>query len=137
MQEFRNSSTTAAAVLRKIKKPIIEKKRRDRINHSLEGLKCILLENSRKMNSPISRLDKADILVMTVEYIHQLHKQVNTSTTERDDTIAREYKSRYEECTRETIRYFNSTNGRKHNINSSLVIHLSSCVNQINSDIYT
>ncbi|KAL3862508.1 hypothetical protein ACJMK2_008468 [Sinanodonta woodiana] len=136
MQEILNSSTTSAAVIRKIKKPIIEKKRRDRINHSLEELKCILVENFRKTDTPISRLDKADILEMTVKYIHQLQKQVNASTAERDDTIAKEYKTGYAECTGETSHNFNSANGIKHDMNS-LGIPLSSCIRQVNGEIST
>ncbi|KAL3871657.1 hypothetical protein ACJMK2_039641 [Sinanodonta woodiana] len=134
MQEFPNSSTMAASVLRKMKKPIIEKKRRDRINHYLEELKDILLENVTKTDAPISKLDKSDILEMTVKYIQQLQKQVNTSTAASEDTVAKEYKSGYEKCTRETIHYLNSENGIKHGMNSPIGIHLSSCFGQANDE---
>ncbi|KAL3871654.1 hypothetical protein ACJMK2_039638 [Sinanodonta woodiana] len=134
MQELPNSSTMPASVLRKMKKPIIEKKRRDRINHCLDELKDILLKNVIKTDAPISRLDKADILEMTVKYIQQLQKQVNTSTAASEDTVAKEYKSGYEECTRKTIRYLNSANGIKHDINSPIGTHLSSSFGQANDE---
>ncbi|KAK3582805.1 hypothetical protein CHS0354_035743 [Potamilus streckersoni] len=121
----------------KIKKPIIEKKRRDRINNSLEQLKGILLENVIKTDSQISRLDKADILEMTVKYIQQLQKQVNTSTSACEDTISKEYKSGYKECTRETIHNLNSTDGIRNDTTSRVGIHLSSCVGQVNSELST
>ncbi|KAL3853479.1 hypothetical protein ACJMK2_017015 [Sinanodonta woodiana] len=137
MPESPDSSKMAASVLRKIKKPIIEKKRRDRINHSLEELKNILLENVRKTDTPISRLDKADILEMTVKYVQQLRKQVNTSTAPSDDTIEKEYKSGYEECKRETIYYLNYVNGNRHDMKSPERVHLSSCVGQANGQLST
>ncbi|KAK3582808.1 hypothetical protein CHS0354_035746 [Potamilus streckersoni] len=158
MQEFPNSSTMPASVLRKIKKPIIEKKRRDRINNSLEQLKGILLENVRKTDSQISRLDKADILEMTVKYIQQLQKQEpkvsrldkaesleinvkylqplpredNTSIEEHDDTQAKEYKYEYEKCLQETFHYLNSADGITHDTKSPIEDDLSSCIVEVN-----
>ncbi|XP_063072497.1 transcription factor HES-5-like [Engraulis encrasicolus] len=49
----------------KVRKPIVEKLRRDRINNSIEELKALLgpqLQNQQ----PESKLEKADILEMTV-----------------------------------------------------------------------
>jgi Helix-loop-helix DNA-binding domain len=60
---------------RKIRKPKIEKMRRARINSSLESLKEILLRNtiSIPQGSRPTKLEKADILEMTVRYIELLH----------------------------------------------------------------
>uniref|UniRef100_A0A915JI48 BHLH domain-containing protein n=1 Tax=Romanomermis culicivorax TaxID=13658 RepID=A0A915JI48_ROMCU len=51
------------------KKPIMEKKRRKRINDSLNELKNILLEIMKKDPSQTAKLEKADILEFTVQYL--------------------------------------------------------------------
>lgn len=53
----------SASEHRKITKPIMEKRRRARINHSLEQLKQILIENFHECSKKSSSLEKADILV--------------------------------------------------------------------------
>lgn len=68
--------------LRKIRKPLMEKKRRARINDSLEKLKQILLKNTVAITygSRPTKLEKADILEMTVRYLQMLQKQKSTSS---------------------------------------------------------
>lgn len=68
---------------RKIRKPLMEKKRRERINNSLEALKQILLKNRMALKEAGSRngqrtakLEKADILEMTVMHLEQLHRKL-------------------------------------------------------------
>lgn len=60
---------------RKTRKPLMEKKRRARINDSLEALKEILLANTVAVaqGTRPTKLEKADILEMTVRYLHMLH----------------------------------------------------------------
>ncbi|XP_050522975.1 transcription factor HES-2-like [Daktulosphaira vitifoliae] len=57
---------------RKIRKPLMEKKRRARINQSLDELKKIVVD-AEKLNgqeiSRVNKLEKADILEMTVRYL--------------------------------------------------------------------
>ncbi|XP_028308151.1 hairy-related 12 [Gouania willdenowi] len=54
----------------KLRKPIVEKKRRDRINSCIEQLKVILEKEFHKQE-PNSKLEKADILEMTVSFLRQ------------------------------------------------------------------
>uniref|UniRef100_A0A8D0HJQ6 Transcription factor HES-5 n=1 Tax=Sphenodon punctatus TaxID=8508 RepID=A0A8D0HJQ6_SPHPU len=51
----------------KLRKPVVEKMRRDRINSSIEQLK-LLLEKEFQRHHPNSKLEKADILEMTVTH---------------------------------------------------------------------
>lgn len=69
--------------LRKIRKPLMEKKRRARINDSLEKLKQILLKNTVAMTygSRPTKLEKADILEMTVRYLQILQSQKSSTAT--------------------------------------------------------
>lgn len=65
---------------RKVRKPKIEKLRRARINTSLEQLKDILLRNtiSIPQGTRPMKLDKADILAMTVKYVEMLHDKLSS-----------------------------------------------------------
>ncbi|XP_036390160.1 transcription factor HES-5-like [Megalops cyprinoides] len=63
----------------KLRKPMVEKMRRDRINSSIEQLKSLLGPEFLNQN-PDSKQEKANILEMTVCFLrrqHQ-HQQVNT-----------------------------------------------------------
>lgn len=67
---------------RKVRKPKIEKLRRARINSSLESLKEILLRNtiSIPQGTRPTKLEKADILEMTVRYLELLHEKLAMSS---------------------------------------------------------
>ena len=56
----------------KLSKPLMERRRRERINRSLDELKQFLIEALRKDSACHSKLEKADILEMTVHYIKTL-----------------------------------------------------------------
>ncbi|XP_028854938.1 transcription factor HES-5-like [Denticeps clupeoides] len=67
-------STEHLTLTNKIRKPLVEKMRRDRINHSIEELKS-LLGSEVLREQPDSKLEKADILEMTVCFLRQLQQQ--------------------------------------------------------------
>jgi hypothetical protein len=77
-------SSSHSANCRKIRKPLMEKKRRTRINDSLESLKKILLHNlvALPQGQRPTKLEKADILEMTVRYMIVLHKKLGIATSE-------------------------------------------------------
>ncbi|XP_006145519.1 transcription factor HES-2 [Tupaia chinensis] len=64
------------AELRKSLKPLLEKRRRERINESLSQLKGLILpllpRRWADSNSRYSKLEKADILEMTVRFLQEL-----------------------------------------------------------------
>ncbi|ESN98830.1 hypothetical protein HELRODRAFT_162289 [Helobdella robusta] len=89
-------SSTSNAELRKIKKPLIERKRRERINHCLRELKVLVLEARNKDvgsecccwnvgdgedESCYSKMEKADILEMTVAYLKTLQRHRSSEIT--------------------------------------------------------
>nr|XP_046152180.1 transcription factor HES-7-like isoform X1 [Oncorhynchus gorbuscha] len=57
--------------LKRVLKPVIEKKRRDRINQRLDELRTILLSNTSDMRLKNPKLEKAEILELTVDYIRR------------------------------------------------------------------
>ena len=60
---------TTGRLDRSISKPLMEKRRRDRINKSLDELKTILVTALKRDQNGCSKLEKADILEMTVNYL--------------------------------------------------------------------
>uniref|UniRef100_A0A671U445 Protein hairy-like n=1 Tax=Sparus aurata TaxID=8175 RepID=A0A671U445_SPAAU len=58
----------------KLRKPLVEKLRRERINSSIEHLKSLLGPDFLKQQ-PDSKLEKADILEMTVCVLRRLQQQ--------------------------------------------------------------
>uniref|UniRef100_A0A3P8YTC5 BHLH domain-containing protein n=1 Tax=Esox lucius TaxID=8010 RepID=A0A3P8YTC5_ESOLU len=57
--------------IKRVLKPVIEKKRRDRINQRLDELRTILLRNTSDMRLKNPKLEKAEILELTVDYIRR------------------------------------------------------------------
>ncbi|XP_024149695.1 transcription factor HES-2 [Oryzias melastigma] len=66
-----------AIELRKTMKPLMEKRRRARINDSLNHLKNLILPLTGKDKTRYSKLEKADILDMTVRFLRDI-PPVNT-----------------------------------------------------------
>ncbi|XP_077580436.1 transcription factor HES-2-like [Stigmatopora nigra] len=82
-----------AIELRKTMKPLVEKRRRARINDSLNHLKDLILPLTGKDKSRYSKLEKADILEMTVTFLSDIsisHLQNKNSTDS--------YKEGYKAC---------------------------------------
>ncbi|XP_041059001.1 transcription factor HES-5-like [Carcharodon carcharias] len=94
----------------KIMKITIEKRRRDRINSSINQLKT-LLGREFQTEEPNMKLEKADILKMTVNYL-KYHNQPNSP--ERD------YNEGYSRCLQEALRFFSAQEG-KNDIQKKLV----------------
>ncbi|GAB0095378.1 BHLH domain-containing protein [Sergentomyia squamirostris] len=88
---------------RKIRKPLMEKKRRARINESLDILKEILLRNATLFplhgNRP-SKLEKADILELTVQYVRILHVKLAATENGSDGVTSTTSESASENSTR-------------------------------------
>ncbi|XP_051957469.1 transcription factor HES-5-like [Xyrauchen texanus] len=63
----------------KWRKPIVEKMRRERINSSIEQLKCLLAPEFLNQQSD-SKLEKADILEMTVSFLRHQQSVLDSSS---------------------------------------------------------
>ncbi|XP_001377214.3 transcription factor HES-2 [Monodelphis domestica] len=83
-----------AAELRKTLKPLMEKRRRARINESLSQLKGLILPLIGKDSSRYSKLEKADILEMTVRFLQELQ----TSHCYAAPNLAESYREGYRAC---------------------------------------
>ncbi|XP_041945124.1 transcription factor HES-5-like [Alosa sapidissima] len=87
----------------KIKKPAVEKRRRDRINSSIEKLK-LLLNSELKTHQPRSKLEKADILEKAVLYIKDSTRQRTSASP--DTGPGKSYAEGYRRCLEETFCFF-------------------------------
>nr|XP_033777450.1 transcription factor HES-5-like [Geotrypetes seraphini] len=83
----------------KLRKPVVEKMRRDRINSSIEQLK-LLLEREFQGQQPSTKLEKADVLEMAVSYL-QLHRSKSPAVSSQQQ----EYSQGFSWCLKEALRF--------------------------------
>lgn len=60
---------------RKVMKPLLERKRRARINRCLDDLKDLMVNALQSEGENVSKLEKADILELTVQHLRKTHRQ--------------------------------------------------------------
>lgn len=118
---------------RKSKKPMMEKRRRARINSCLLQLKSLVLQAMKKDTSHYSKLEKADILEMTVKHLRSLQRRQLTSAVAADPTVAAKYNIGFSECASEVMRYLGSAQGINEDVRNRVVNHLGGCVQTINA----
>ncbi|GAB0199404.1 hairy/enhancer-of-split related with YRPW motif-like protein [Grus japonensis] len=103
-EEYRSVSptTTSQIQARKKRRGIIEKRRRDRINSSLSELRRLVPTAFEKQGS--SKLEKAEILQMTVDHLKMLHATGGTGFLDAR-ALAVDYRSiGFRECLTEVVR---------------------------------
>jgi len=105
---------------RKAKKPLMEKLRRARINDSLNELKSLVLDALNKDVSRYSKMEKADILEMTVQYMRDLKREECKS---QGQTRTAEYRAGYNQCAAEINRNLSNVSGADQ-LRSKLLSHL-------------
>ncbi|XP_061758255.1 hairy-related 12 [Nerophis ophidion] len=92
----------------RLRKPMVEKLRRDRINTCIEQLK-IILEKEFQLQEPNSKLEKADILEMTVSFLRQQlqkrhqHQHQSTSSSDGGD-----FRQGYSHCWRDSLHFLSA-----------------------------
>ncbi|KAJ8370941.1 hypothetical protein SKAU_G00109690 [Synaphobranchus kaupii] len=86
----------------KLRKPMVEKMRRDRINSSIEQLKSFLGQEFLNQNSE-SKQEKADILEMTVGFLRRQHQHQHQSANSISCTSA--VSEGYSRCTQEIVSF--------------------------------
>ncbi|KAJ3586162.1 hypothetical protein NHX12_012563 [Muraenolepis orangiensis] len=116
---------------RKSSKPIMEKRRRARINESLGQLKTLILDALKKDSSRHSKLEKADILEMTVKHLRNLQRVQMTAALSTDATVLSKYRAGFNECMSEVTRFLSTSEGVNTEVRSRLLNHLSGCMGQM------
>ncbi|XP_010898261.4 hairy/enhancer-of-split related with YRPW motif-like protein [Esox lucius] len=123
---------TSQVLARKKRRGIIEKRRRDRINHSLSELRRLVPSAFEKQGS--SKLEKAEILQMTVDHLKLLHAMGGKGYFDAR-ALAVDYRTLgFRECVGEVVRYLSSLDGGVDSpdpIGARLVSHLSHCASEL------
>ncbi|XP_077998418.1 transcription factor HES-1-A-like [Glandiceps talaboti] len=118
---------TKSSETRKSSKPIMEKRRRARINESLSQLKTLILDAMKKDSSRHSKLEKADILEMTVKYLRNVQRQQMSAALTLDPSVLSKYRAGFNECFGEVQRYLTNLEGVDTDSRSRLLGHLANC----------
>ncbi|ELU08376.1 hypothetical protein CAPTEDRAFT_163301 [Capitella teleta] len=93
-------------IRRKLIKHIVEKKRRGRINQCLDDLKCLVLDELHRKPDQYEKMEKADILEMTVRYLRQRKQKLGKMTSPvsgvvESETQAQQFYNGYRSCVAE------------------------------------
>ncbi|XP_013779901.1 protein hairy-like [Limulus polyphemus] len=118
---------------RRVSKPLMEKRRRARINQSLSDLKALLLEAIKSENPRHSKLEKADILEMTVRHLEELHRQQRTATLVNDPQLKNKFLVGFEECVREVELFMKKQDGILEDTRRCLLQHLTKQIKDLKS----
>ncbi|CAH1775904.1 unnamed protein product, partial [Owenia fusiformis] len=111
MSERTCNELSPAALARRANKPLMEKKRRERINSCLSELKHLVLTAMKKDTSYHSKLEKADILEMTVKHLRNLQRNQISAAMTVDPSVQGKYAAGFQECSQEVVRYLNTVDG--------------------------
>ncbi|KAJ8416814.1 hypothetical protein AAFF_G00326920 [Aldrovandia affinis] len=108
---------------RKLRKPLIEKRRRERINCSLEQLKGIMVD---AYNLDQSKLEKADVLEITVQHMEGLQRGHGTGVLGSNLGLEsrQRYSSGYIQCMHEVHNLLLSCPGMDKTLGACLLNHL-------------
>ncbi|EDW00791.1 protein deadpan [Drosophila grimshawi] len=126
-----NPNGLSKAELRKTNKPIMEKRRRARINHCLNELKSLILEAMKKDPARHTKLEKADILEMTVKHLQSVQRQQLNMAIQTDPGVVHKFKTGFVECAEEVNRYVSQMDGIEPGVRQRLSAHLNNCANSL------
>ncbi|CAL1527253.1 unnamed protein product [Lymnaea stagnalis] len=117
---------------RKSNKPLMEKKRRARINSCLSQLKSLVLQAMKKDNSQYSKLEKADILELTVKHLKNVQRFQINGMYQVPDSITK-YRAGFNECANEVMRYLTESQGVNDDARARILSHLASILTPLNT----
>ncbi|XP_025199135.1 enhancer of split m7 protein-like [Melanaphis sacchari] len=134
-----NKKTGKQIEPRKIRKPLMEKKRRARINQSLDELKRIVVDAEKSAGQDLSRvnkLEKADILEMTVRYLKRKSTALAPSPTPPPPG-PEIYAAGYRRCIGQVQELLAEqwTDERRQMSGQRMILHLESCAKRLDASV--
>ncbi|KAJ1084515.1 hypothetical protein NDU88_004662 [Pleurodeles waltl] len=122
----KSSPERAFKGMRKLLKPMVEKRRRERINSSLETLRMLLLEKgpNEKLKNP--KVEKADILETAVQFIRAQNHGLEPS---RDE--CQNYQAGYHDCLQRAAFLLNANQDIAPERKAFLGGYFASCFNRL------
>eukprot|EP00095_Tigriopus_kingsejongensis_P012724 snap_masked-scaffold43_size480169-processed-gene-1.9 protein:Tk12724 transcript:snap_masked-scaffold43_size480169-processed-gene-1.9-mRNA-1 annotation:"enhancer of split mgamma" len=112
---------------RKVMKPLLERKRRARINKCLDELKDIMVTALQSEGESISKLEKADVLELTVKHLHKL-KQQNALGLTPQATYVGKFRAGYTHCAQEVSKFMSQATPIDSHVSTRLLSHLGGCI---------
>ena len=113
-------------------KPLLERKRRARINKCLDDLKDLMVTALQAEGESITKLEKADVLELTVKHLQKLKRQNALGLTPQA-TYAGRFKAGYAHCAQEVSKYMSSQNNVNVEVTTRLFSHLGNCMQALES----
>ena len=120
-------------------KPLLERKRRARINRCLDDLKDIMVAALQSEGESITKLEKADVLELTVRHLRKLKEQNALGLTPQA-TYAGRFKAGYAHCAQEVSKFVSHLNNSEDtkmaldvNVSTRLLSHLGGCIQALES----
>lgn len=117
---------TKTEIYQKIKKPLLERQRRARINKCLDGLKQLMIDLNG--DSKILRMDKAEMLEHTIDFLKSktLRKPVQPQQIPMES-----FRNGYMNAVNEVSRVLASTPGMTLEVGKSIMTHLGKSYNRL------
>ncbi|KAG8237509.1 hypothetical protein J437_LFUL017858 [Ladona fulva] len=120
---------------RKVMKPMLERKRRARINRCLDELKELMVGALAAEGENVSKLEKADILELTVRHLHRLRRTQRLALTP-EAAYADRFRAGFSHCAAEVSRYLGAVTsanggGVEAHVGARLLTHLGHCLQNI------
>jgi len=107
---------------RKVMKPMLERKRRARINKCLDELKDLMVHALQTEGESITKLEKADVLELTVRHLQKLKRQQMLTLNPHMEQDR--YHTGYAACATEVNRCLNTIPGVDITLSSRMMSHL-------------
>jgi hairy and enhancer of split, invertebrate len=99
--------TIKMILFEQITKPLLERQRRARINRCLDELKELVVAALQSEGENVSKLEKADILELTVRHLHQVQQEAPGA---KDDLESR-FEAGFSKCASEACHFLLSLPG--------------------------
>ncbi|XP_059476415.1 enhancer of split mgamma protein-like [Neocloeon triangulifer] len=113
---------------RKVMKPMLERKRRARINRCLDELKELMVSALQTEGENVSKLEKADILELTVRHLQRLRRQQR-----RPSSFADRFRAGFSHCASEVSRCLSDADTVDPQLGQRLLAHLGQRLEQLES----
>ena len=119
---------------RKVMKPMLERKRRARINKCLDEIKDIMVNTLQAEGESITKLEKADVLELTVKHLRKL-KRKNALGLTPQATYAGRFRAGYSHCAQEVSKFMSHQNPTSVDSVTSarLLSHLANCLHTLDA----
>ncbi|XP_067659222.1 enhancer of split m7 protein-like [Haliotis asinina] len=132
MESFERQMETDSEYIgyRKGRKLMAEKRRRARINQCLSEIKGIVCGAEQQNDPNYDKMEKAEILETTVDYLRNVRK-INTTHQHVKEAVQARFQHGFSKCAEEILSYIQSLPGVSDNVHRQLRKHISRRMTQV------